>query len=112
MPLNTGYLHRNHYFDMVMDRLEKHWNQSVKNAVIYKRSFAHSDFVGEYNAFKGNAYGLANTLLQTAVLKPSCRSKKVKNLFYTGQLTVPGPGVPPSLISGEVVAKELVKSFG
>ena len=103
---------RNHYFDMVMDRLEKHWNQSVKNAVIYKRSFAHSDFVGEYNAFKGNAYGLANTLLQTAVLKPSCRSKKVKNLFYTGQLTVPGPGVPPSLISGEVVAKELVKSFG
>ena len=103
---------RNHYFDMVMDRLEKHWNQSVKNAVIYKRSFAHSDFVSEYNAFKGNAYGLANTLLQTAVLKPSCRSKKVKNLFYTGQLTVPGPGVPPSLISGEVVAKELVKSFG
>ncbi|OYY08638.1 MAG: hypothetical protein B7Y11_13515, partial [Sphingobacteriia bacterium 24-36-13] len=72
---------------------------------------AQSDFISEYNAFKGNAYGLANTLLQTAVLKPSCRSKKVKNLFFTGQLTVPGPGVPPSLISGEVVAKEISKLY-
>ena len=71
-----------------------------------------SDFKKDYNSFKGNAYGLANTLMQTAVLKPGLRSKKVSNLFYTGQLTVPGPGVPPSLISGEVVAKEIVKHFG
>ena len=83
----------------------------MNNYIIYKKSFGPNDFVNEYNAFKGNAYGLANTLLQTAVLKPSCRSKKVKNLFYAGQFTVPGPGVPPSLISGEVVAKEVIKHF-
>jgi phytoene desaturase len=65
----------------------------------------------DYNSFKGNAYGLANTLMQTAILKPSLKSKKVKNLYYTGQLTVPGPGVPPSLISGEVVANEIYKDF-
>jgi len=65
-----------------------------------------------YNSFKGNAYGLANTLMQTAILKPGLRSKKVSNLFYTGQLTVPGPGVPPSLISGEVVSREVVKNYG
>ena len=103
---------REKYFDMIITRMEKHFGQTIKDSVIFKRSFAHSNFVSEYNAFKGNAYGLANTLLQTAVLKPSCRSKKVKNLFYTGQLTVPGPGVPPSLISGEVVAGEVVKEFG
>jgi phytoene desaturase len=65
------------------------------------------DFVHDYNAYKGNAYGLANTLGQTAVLKPSIRNKKLSNLFYTGQLTVPGPGVPPSIISGKIVAGEL-----
>ena len=116
IPVATGLENddealRDHYFDMVISRMEQQYGQSLKDAVIYKRSFAHSEFVSEYNAFKGNAYGLANTLLQTAILKPSCRSKKVSNLFYTGQLTVPGPGVPPSLISGEVVAKEIVKSF-
>ena len=100
---------RDSYFDMIIERMETHLKQSIKESVIYKRSYALSDFVGDYNAFKGNAYGLANTLLQTAILKPSCKSKKVKNLFYTGQLTVPGPGVPPSLISGEVVAKEIMK---
>jgi phytoene desaturase len=76
---------------------------------VFKKSYAHNDFITDYNAFKGNAYGLANTLGQTANLKPSIVNKKVKNLFYTGQLTVPGPGVPPALISGEVTARELVK---
>jgi phytoene desaturase len=78
---------------------------------VYKRSYAISDFKSDYHSFKGNAYGLANTLLQTAILKPSCKSKKVKNLYYTGQLTVPGPGVPPSLISGEVVAELIDKNY-
>ena len=78
---------------------------------MYKRSFAHKDFKSDYHAFKGNAYGLANTLLQTAILKPKMRSKKVKNLFYTGQLTTPGPGVPPSIISGQVVAEEIYKTI-
>ena len=103
---------REKYFNMVIKRMEKYFGCSIKDAVIYKKSFAHREFISEYNSFKGNAYGLANTLMQTAILKPSCRSAKVNNLFYTGQLTVPGPGVPPSLISGEVVAKEVIKNFG
>ena len=102
---------REHYFEQVVSRMEQRIGQSIKPHIIYKKTFAHSNFIEEYNAFKGNAYGLANTLMQTAILKPACRSKKVKNLFYTGQLTVPGPGVPPSLISGEVVAKQVLKSF-
>ena len=103
---------RDAYFNKIIKRFEKYIGEPVTDDIIYKRSFGPSDFVNEYNAFKGNAYGLANTLFQTAVLKPSCRSKKVKNLFYAGQLTVPGPGVPPSLISGEVVTKEVIKHFG
>jgi phytoene desaturase len=75
----------------------------------YKRSFCVSDFISDYNAYGGNAYGLANTLGQTAVLKPKIRNRRLKNLFYTGQLTVPGPGVPPSIISGKIVANEIIK---
>jgi phytoene desaturase len=100
---------REKYYHMVMDRLENLTGQEIRSHVIYKRSYAHSDFKSDYNAFKGNAYGLANTLFQTAILKPSLKSKKVKNLYYTGQLTVPGPGVPPTIISGHVVAKEVMK---
>ena len=102
---------RNHYFDIILKRFEDRIGESVKESMVYYKTFAHQDFINDYNAFKGNAYGLANTLLQTAILKPALRSKKLKNLFFTGQLTVPGPGVPPSLISGEVVAGEVVKHF-
>lgn len=102
---------REKYFQQVMARMERHTGQSILEAIVYKKTFSVSDFVTEYNSYRGNAYGLANTLMQTALFKPSCKSKKVKNLFYTGQLTVPGPGVPPCLISGEVVAKEVVKEY-
>ena len=102
---------REQYFEKILLRYEKSIGQSVKDSIIYKKSYCVSDFKEDYNAFKGNAYGLANTLMQTSILKPSLKSKKVKNLFYTGQLTVPGPGVPPSLISGEVVSKEILKQY-
>ncbi len=102
---------RDEYFKKIIKRFEDHIEEEIKNNIIYKKTFGPNDFVNDYNAYKGNAYGLANTLLQTANLKPSCRSKKVKNLFYAGQFTVPGPGVPPSLISGEVVAREVIKYF-
>lgn len=97
---------REEYLNVVLDRLEKRTGELIRGHIIYKRSFAHEEFISEYHSFKGNAYGLANTLLQTAFLKPRMRSKKVSNLFFAGQLTVPGPGVPPSLISGQLAARE------
>ncbi len=102
---------RDDYFNRILDRYEQRIGQAIRPHIIYKKSYSVSDFRKDYHAFKGNAYGLANTLLQTAILKPSCKSKKIRNLYFTGQLTVPGPGVPPSLISGEVVAKEVRKAF-
>jgi phytoene desaturase len=102
---------REKYYNIIMDRLEKRTGESIKDAVIYKRSYCLQDFKDDYHAFKGNAYGLANTLRQTAFLKPKIKNKNISNLFYTGQLTTPGPGVPPSIISGEVVAKEILKTI-
>lgn len=102
---------REEYFEKIVRRMEAHIGESVLDAVQVKRSYSVSDFTNDYHSFRGNAYGLANTLRQTAIFRPSCKSRKLDNLFYTGQLTVPGPGVPPSLISGEVVAREVLKSF-
>lgn len=102
---------RERYYQLTMERLERYVGHDVRSHVVFKRTYAHRDFIADYHAFKGNAYGLANTLRQTAFLKPSLKSKKVQNLYYTGQLTVPGPGVPPSLISGLVVADEVMKEY-
>lgn len=103
---------REKYYGMVIDRLEKITGDSLKNHIVYKRIYSHRDFIADYHAFKGNAYGLANTLFQTAILKPRLRSGKISNLFYAGQLTTPGPGVPPTIISGQVVAREIEEDAG
>jgi len=98
------------YFEKIISRFEQLTEQPVKGFIIFKESFCVNDFVADYNSYKGNAYGLANTLLQTAFLRPKLKSKKVKNLFFTGQLTVPGPGVPPALISGKLVSELIQKN--
>jgi phytoene desaturase len=99
---------RQEYFDKIIDRFEILTSQKIKNNIIFSESFCKNDFISDYNSYKGNAYGMANTLLQTAFLRPKLKSKKVENLYFTGQLTVPGPGVPPALISGKLVS-ELIK---
>jgi len=95
---------RDKYFDIVIERIESITEQKIKESIIYMKSFCVNDFIDEYNSYKGNAYGLANTLLQTSFLRPKLKSKLVKNMYFTGQLTVPGPGVPPAIVSGKLVA--------
>lgn len=108
MPLAPGIEDseelREKYFDIICDRMQHILGVDIRQHIVYKRSFCLDDFVNDYNAFKGNAYGLANTLKQTAILKPRIHHKKISNLYYTGQLTSPGPGMPPSIISGQMVA--------
>ena len=115
VPISPGSsddeMTREYYFNLIIKRLEKYCGENILDFIEYKRSYCINDFIKDYNAYKGNAYGLANTLFQTANLKPSIKNKKVSNIFYTGQLTVPGPGVPPSLISGQIVGATIIKQF-
>ena len=108
--LDTDEL-RDKYYKIIIDRIERLTSQNISDKVISKTSFCVNDFKDRYNAFKGNAYGLANTLFQTAIFKPKVKDKKIDNLFYTGHFTVPGPGLPPAVISGKIVSKEIIKEI-
>lgn len=111
IDLKDGEECREKYFEIMMHRLEKHVDEDLIGSMDYKKSYCVNDFKLDYNSYKGNAYGLANTLMQTANLKPKMKNSKIKNLFYAGQLTVPGPGVPPAIISGKLAANQVLKSF-
>ena len=100
-----------YYFKYVMDKLERYECGDIKKHIIEKVSYTKNDFITDYNAYKGNAYGLANTLLQTATFKPKINDKRISNLSYCGHFTVPGPGLPPSIISGEIVSKILERKY-
>lgn len=115
MPISTELQdsedHVDKYFEIICQRFKKQFGVDISNHLLFKRDFSIDNFKSEYNSYKGNAYGLANTLSQTGPLKPKMISSKLDNLFYTGQLTVPGPGVPPSIISGQVVAKLIEEQY-
>jgi len=100
---------RERFEDMILTDLETQIGQGVREHIVLKRTFAHRDFSARYNAFRGTALGLAHTLRQTALFRPRHRSSKVRGLYYTGQYTHPGIGVPMTLISSELVARELTE---
>jgi phytoene desaturase len=102
---------KDYYFQMICDRLQKKIGVDIRENIVYRRDYSVEDFKKDYHAFRGNAYGLANTLMQTAFLKPTMKHKKLKNTFFTGQLTVPGPGVPPAIVSGELAANYVKNYF-
>ncbi len=115
MPLAPGLQDSTHlrekYLKILLQRFEAQTGNIIGNSISLKESFCINDFTEQYNAYKGNAYGMANTLSQTAFLRPGLRSKAVKSLYFTGQLTVPGPGVPPAIISGKLVAGLMIKTI-
>ena len=115
IPIAAGIedkpFYRKKYFEIIIQRLEDLTGEQVKEHILFHKSYCVNDFIEDYNSYKGNAYGLANTLTQTAFLRPKIKSKKVSNLFFTGQLTVPGPGVPPALISGKIAAELIIKTM-
>ena len=113
VPIGPGSQDNEHirdkYFDQIIRRIENKVGLSIKDDIIVKKSFCVKDFKSRYNAYKGNAYGLANTLFQTAIFQPKIKDKKIGNLYYSGHFTVPGPGLPPAIISGKIAAKEIIK---
>lgn len=115
MPIAPGLTDtpelREKYFNILMDRLEAYTNIAIRSHIEYMNSYCVNDFINDYNSYKGNAYGLANTLMQTANLKPKIKNNSIPNFYYCGQLTVPGPGVPPAIVSGQVAATELLKKL-
>ena len=100
----------NSYYEYVISKMEKYEKNSIRNSIVEKISYTKNDFVTDYNAYNGNAYGLANTLFQTANFKPNIKDKKIENLYYCGHFTVPGPGLPPALISGKISSEIIMKN--
>lgn len=93
---------REKFLSKAIERLEKITGTDIKANILYMRSYCRNDFESDYNAFRGSAFGLSQTLGQTAGMRPSMRNRKLKNMFYLGQYTHPGIGVPMTLISAEI----------
>lgn len=102
---------REAFYRQIMDDLEQKLGEDVRSAVEVKRIFALEDFEDRYNAYHGTALGLSHTLFQTALWRPSHTSKRVANLYYSGHYTHPGIGVPMTLISSTLVARELAERY-
>jgi 1-hydroxy-2-isopentenylcarotenoid 3,4-desaturase len=102
---------REEYFDKVIEHMEELSQENIRDHIVVKRIFTHSDFTDRYNAYKGTALGLAHTLKQTAIFRPKHQSKKVKNLYYTGHYNHPGIGVPMVIISSKIVSDMIKKTY-
>lgn len=102
---------REKFFKKIMGLLETTLKEKIEKRILVKKIFTVNDFTKEYNAYKGTALGLTHTLMQSAIFRPGMRSKKVKNLYYVGQYTHPGIGVPMVMIAAEIISTTIQKEY-
>ena len=102
---------REKYYSKVMGHLEGLAGEPIMGREVVKRIYCVDDFRRDYNAYKGTALGLTHTLRQTALFRPSHRSRKVDNLYYTGHYTHPGIGMPMAIISSQILCKTLTERY-
>jgi len=100
---------REQFFNKIIGHLEYLLDTSICDSIIVKRIFSQRDFKKHYNMYRGTAMGMAHTLWQTAYFRPSHKSKKVENLYYTGHYTHPGIGLPMVLIASQIVCDIIKK---
>ena len=99
---------REQYRELVLDDLADHTGTDLRDRIALEEQFCIEDFANRYNSYEGTALGLAHTLRQTAVFRPSRRSSDCPGLYFTGSYTTPGIGVPMCLVSGEHTADALL----
>lgn len=108
IPVSVGFKdteeNRNKFISMAIKRLENITDKAISDRILYKRSYCRTDFQKDYNSYLGSAFGLSQTLRQTAGMRPSMRNRKLENVFYVGQYAHPGIGVPMTLISADIVS--------
>ena len=103
---------RAYYLNRAFERIRDRTGRDLRENLVFSRDMSLDDFERDYHAYKGNAFGLGQTLFQTAWFRTANRSKKIQNLYYAGQYTVPGTGTTMSMISGEVAALRVHKEQG
>lgn len=102
---------REKLFKHVVAHFENLIGQNISNSIVVKKIFSQRDFINLYHSYQGSAFSLAHTLMQTAIFRPSRKSKKVKNLYYASQYTHPGVGVPMAFICGEIVGHRIAEDY-
>jgi phytoene desaturase len=94
----------------IYERIGERVQLDLSKHIISEHIHSSDYFSDTFNATRGSAAGLSVGLQQLAFLRPANRSKKVRNLFFAGQDTNPGIGVPLCILSGKMVSQLIVKS--
>ena len=96
------------YADNIIAKIEEYTQTKFKEDIVVEKIFTIDDFKTTFNAWRGTSIGLSQSLMQSAILRPHHRSSKVKNIYFTGQYTHPGIGMPMCLISAELVVNLII----
>jgi phytoene desaturase len=83
----------------------------LRQHIVWQKEYTPLDFQSDYNAVHGNAFGsLSHGLFQSAFFRPHNVARDIPGLYFAGQGTYPGIGMPMVLISSDLVVQRIINS--
>lgn len=81
---------------------------NIEQKIISKTIFTPLDWHKQYNLQYGSGLGLSHNLGQIGAFRPKNFDEDYKNTFYVGSSTIPGAGLPMSIISSKLSVERVV----
>jgi phytoene desaturase len=98
--------------EKLLDRLEEIVDPDLRRHIVWERQYLPTDFQADYNATLGTAFGsLSQGFFQSAYFRPHNKSRDIANLYFVGQGTYPGIGMPMVMISSKLVAERIEQEW-
>ncbi len=91
----------------MLERLERFGRTDLRRHLVTSRIFTPAEFASRFSATREEAFGLAHGMDQVGYFRPHNRHPVYRNLYFVGQSTHPGCGIPMVLISSRLVAERI-----
>jgi phytoene desaturase len=96
----------------LIDRLERIIDPEIRQHIVWERQYRPGDWLVDINATLGTAFGsLSHGFFQSSYFRPHNKADGVRGLYFVGQGTYPGIGMPMVMISSRLVTERICKEW-
>ncbi|RPH62755.1 MAG: hypothetical protein EHM81_01575 [Chloroflexi bacterium] len=93
-------------------QLERLVDPDLRQHIVWERAYRPDDFEADFNAVHGTAFGsLSHGFFQSSYFRPHNKARDIKGLYFVGQGTYPGIGMPMVHLSAKLVTERIVREW-
>jgi phytoene desaturase len=99
------------FANFIYDTIEQRDGIPIRDLIEEEIIYSPARWGSEFNLWENVILSFSLDLFQANGFRMPNKSREFTNLYLSGSSTIPGPGIPPCITSGELVRERIVSDF-